>query len=303
MTTLHMMFDRGENIKSSVEWELLDTPPAREWADIYMKSRNEDKITALNLTDVISVPSKEFMEKTWLEIRASLQLFGNRNSKYPFVKLNSKIINDIISDLMNASSSGRLSKLTDFSSVNNLLAKLKSLSFYIHEIKDDDGIKGYEKASFGYISYQPDPLLAAPFPKEWDQYLTFDIEPGTVYAGLSYPNSSWLEMLIEPRIETVIENIRSQQYSRPSNISNTCFIPFYPDITRKKADFILFLYENEKRIKSVIPDFNPVTILKETGRIPVAKYNPSITSKSMLTLKELSEITNVFKIEFYESEY
>lgn len=298
---IHIMFDAGENLKQSLELELLDTPPAQAWKELiqyYISNTDEQK---LSTTDVVVSGTKEEMIQRWTNVRDTLNLVNHRYAKVNFRKLSTKTIDIVIDDLINIVSKGQTEDISVAHKISKAVEELKSLSYYFHNV-DDDMVQGYEQINFGFIRHIPDPYMSAKFLDDWKQYLTLDIVPGTIYAELSYQNISWLELLkLENNLPELIMKLQNKEFSSPVMIENGFFIPFCADYAALKPDFYELIFKKEKLLKQYYPGFDSIEILSSVGRIPVARYNPELTYKQMFTQSDLTSINKLFKIEFYDS--
>ena len=300
MSILNMMFNAGDNSLVSAQWELLETPPAISWRNMLEYSMENPRDNPLSLTEATFCASKGEAQSKWSEIRSGLAGFNHSYSKMPFANLKHKHAAKIVEDLQNILEKGLLNSLDKAFEIKAIVDKLKDVMFYLDHVKASEFNNGNEGSSYGQILHIPDPHFAIAFKPEWRQYLTLDIEPGTVYAELTYADLAWHQILEFESIEAVYEPMREKRFGPPAFLGSGFIIPMGKDLGGIEVDLLEFFYKHIGALQYLDSAFDPMYSLRSAGRIPIAKLKTKIGEAGYPGYKELMGISSMFKLEIYE---
>jgi hypothetical protein len=298
MSTLNVMFRLGENELSNVEWELLDTPPARAWRRMVDFTNENGKEHPLHVVESVFCGSKEEATALWDEVRGHPHVQGTPYGKATFRKIKPQACMDLINRLQRLIRNGVLKNVDQSYEVRDLIDKLKRVRFFMDFVHDSEFPN--EDSGNGHISFIPDPLAGMDFEPSWMQYLTMATEPGTLYADLFYKNMSWHRVIEYDNIEETYEPIKFQRYGPPTLLGSGFYMAMHADMAHKDGEIAKFFFDHYNMIKFLDPDFDPVYALDCCGRIPVAKLLTPLGTSGYPGYEQLQRVTELFKIEVYE---
>jgi hypothetical protein len=292
------MFRNGENSIHSMQWDILDTPPAKSWINMLEYSLENPKENPLSVTDAVFCKSKEEARDCWNQLRTQLDKLNHRYTKIPFAGLSKKNCVVLLKELQDSITMGSTKSIDRAYEFNDMISKLKKLLFYFDRYVDPSLDGDNEGSTFGYIGYSPDPQFGIEFKESWIEYLTFDIEPGTLYAELYYPNAPWTEILQLGDIKNAYAKIKHKEFGAPNYMSSAFYIPMHPDIAAIETDLIEYFYKHLDAIKHCDPTFDPMRALQVSGKLPIARLRNQLTENDYL---ELTPIHSMFKLELYDT--
>lgn len=298
MNVLNAMFRNGENSIYSLQWDVLDTPPAQAWIDMLEYSLANPKENPLSVTEAVFCKDEILAKNTWAQLRTSLDKINHRYSRIPFSGLSRKNCIVLLKELHDAVTMGSAKSIDRAYQFNEMIDQIKILLFYFDRYVDPSLDGDNQGSTFGYINYTPDPQFGIEFKESWLEYLTFDIQPGTLYAELYYPNAPWTEILQLGEIKNAYAQIKNKEFGAPNYISSAFSVLIHPDIAAIETDLIEYFYQNLDVIKHLDPTFDPMQALKVSGKLPIATLKKDLLENDYL---EMSSIDSMFKLELYDS--
>lgn len=301
MAILNAMFRNGENSLLSTQWEFLDSPPARSWRNMLEHTLENPKDDPLSVTESVFCNSATEAKNLWSSIRTSLGSLNHGYARLPFSKLKSSHAERVLNEMLKLVQNGNVRNLDQSYEIRNVVENLKKVLFYFDHVRFGARSKSNEDSAFGYIMHTPDPHFYTVFRDEWREYLTLDIEPGTLYAELAYPGKPWYTILEYDDIANAYGSIRNKEFAGPSHMGSGFLVPFHPDVGEYQSDLIEYFFKNLGALKQLDPSFDPIIALKTSGRLPVAKLKSSLGGIGEPGYHELLNIENMFKLEVYES--
>jgi len=297
---LSIMYNAGDNSKLTLEWEFLDTPPAKSWRNMLEYTMLNPNDPPLALTENYFCNTSDEARVIWDELRIELSKFRSPLGKVPFVKLTETVCDNTIRFLMDLVETGRLGEIKKTMHINGLIDKTKHLLFYVTRVREPLKGTSNSESAFGEIRHYPDPHFAIEFKSEWLEYLTMDIVPGTLYAELDYVDLAWHDILRFGEMRNAYSAFKEKRFGPPAHMGSGHIIPFSQDLGGIATDVLSFMHHNRAAIKHIDPDFDPVYAWSCCGRIPIASLRTSIGERGYPGYTELARTSKVFKVEILE---
>lgn len=298
MNTLNVMFRAGENQIHSVEWELIDSPPANAWRRMLDHSLETAKEDPLHIVESVFCGTRDDAKSLWDEARASRFAAGTPYARAQFKKITAFNCQDFMDRLHRILANGMIKTYEDAQEIKTIVDKLKKVQFFLDNVHDAD--YSNEDCGYGHIHFTPDPKFGIAFEPSWIDYLTMDIVPGTMYADLHYEAHAWHSILEFGDIKNTYEPIKFKRFGPPTLLGSGFYVPFHQDLGGIETELVQFLWDNHNMIKHLDPEYDPVYALRCSGHIPVAKLKTSLGARGYAGYDQLSEITGMFKLEVYE---
>jgi len=299
MTLLNAMFRNGDNSLVNVQWEFLDTPPARSWRNMFEYVLENPKSNPLHLTDAVFCQSRDEAKALWDQVRTDLIGFNHIYAKMPFGKVKAAHCSKLLEELFQMQTNGMLG-LDRTYVIKGVVDNLKKVMFYLDKVADTEFNNGNEGSAYGQINVIPDPHFAIEFKPEWIEYLTMDIEPGTMYAELVYTGQAWHHILQLGQVENAYDAIRTKRFGPPAAMGSGFVVPFNQDVGGVEAELIQYFYNHRGALKHLDSTFDPMYALACSGRLPVAKLKTSLGAIGYAGYEDLKRIKSLFKLEAYD---
>lgn len=298
---LNSMFNNGENSKVSLQWELLDTPPAIAWRNMLEYSLENPKENPLTITESVFCATRDEANAKWTDIRNGLTRINHTYAKLPFGKLSNSHATHLLEDLLEFMNKGVMGSIEKAVELKRLIDVLKDVLFYLDHVKASEFNDGNEGSSFGHLIHTPDPHVGIEFKPEWHQYLTMNIEPGTLYAELIYDDLAWYQILEFGDITNAYKPIKEKRFGSPRFLGSGHMIPFGKDIGGLEVDLLEYFHKHFDAIKHLDSSFDAMYAVRSSGRIPVATLATKVGEVGYPSYADLQQIDSMFKMELYES--
>ncbi|AUZ94948.1 hypothetical protein FDI40_gp166 [Agrobacterium phage Atu_ph07] len=299
MTQISAMFDCGLNMSERLDWEFLDTPPAKAWQAAI--TRFDMEIS--NPVDTYFCDCDSDAERIWNNIRGQLHNLNITHKALGtnYKKITPAVINAVLSHVMNTFTSAPIADMN----LLPLIEELKHIGFWIHNGKDKK-VRSNESV-FGTIRFNHKTIVE--FEESWIDYITHDIQYGHIYATPMYEKRPY-SFLSDSNIDDIKTAIVKDEFGLPSFLSAGFEIPFFDEHTAIHGRVVENLIKYKKEIDYLNPKFRYDHAIKTIGLIPVGRLINSnankriaFTSSSDAVKGLLGSIKNakiLKKIETYE---
>ena len=274
---LELTFSTGANQIERIQWELLDTPPARAWRELLEESYKDHDDYELDDTEAtFCLKDTEAVDYLY-QLKGKLKELGIQRDDlniYDHFGLT-----EFLGELF------QLFRLEQDSWDRNVLLSdcidlLKPVLWYARSV-------GTGK---GQIYHHPQVICTYDFKDSWYDYMTMETNEGDLYAELIYESAPWHQIGLCENMDAMSDFVTQPNVGQVNFMTSAFSAHWHPDMRKLKRSLDQLLDFYDMSLRASVPEYDAHEAHRRSGRLPVAKLLTDVPYETLKTLKKIRKV-------------